>query len=66
MTFFMLLQRRVLVFPNGESITRAVYVWGETLGQLLENSAQRLGMRRAGKYIYDMNGQTVSVEKRLM
>lgn len=55
-----MLQKRVLVFPNGESPSRAVYVWGESLPQLLYNAAQRLNIRREVKYLFDLTGDLVS------
>ncbi|ELU06637.1 hypothetical protein CAPTEDRAFT_220130 [Capitella teleta] len=51
--------KRVLVFPNGENLERAVYVWGESLDQLLDNSTTRLNLRKPAKYVFDLNGSVV-------
>ena len=53
------LQKRALIFPNGESITRAVYVWGESIQEILDNAGTRLNLRKPGKYLYNMDGQQV-------
>ena len=59
--FFFNLQKRVLVFPNGESIERAQYVWGESLEQLLDNSNTRLDLKKPARYIFTLEGVHVSV-----
>ena len=40
-------------------MTRAVYVWGETMQEILDNAATRLNMRKTGKYLYTVDGQQV-------
>ena len=51
------LQKRVLVHAAGEPPSKAAYVWGESLGQLLDNSTVRLNMSKPAKYIYTQNGE---------
>ena len=50
-TFFSINRKRVLIFPNGESITRAVYVWGESIQEILDNAAARLNLHKPGKIL---------------
>lgn len=52
--------KRILVFPNGESIEFAQYVWGETIVQILDNSTTRLNLRKAARYIYTLEGVLAS------
>ena len=54
-------QKRVVVFPNGESIERAQYVWGESLEQLLDNSNTRLDLKKPARYIFTLEGIHVSI-----
>ncbi len=53
-------QKRLLVFPNGESPDRGQYVWGESIGQILDNATSRLNLRKPAKYIFNMEGELVS------
>ncbi|XP_069133406.1 doublecortin domain-containing protein 1-like [Argopecten irradians] len=52
--------KRVLVYPNGESVERATYVWGDTIHQLLDSAKLRLGMWQPAKYLYNMEGQLMT------
>ncbi|XP_064634273.1 doublecortin domain-containing protein 1-like isoform X2 [Lineus longissimus] len=51
--------RRVQVYPNGESLSRAVYVWGESLAQILDNATMRLNLRKHGKILFDVTGKQI-------
>ncbi|XP_061182929.1 doublecortin domain-containing protein 1-like [Saccostrea echinata] len=51
--------KRVMVFPNGESVERAVYVWGETLEEILDNATIKLGLWGQARIIYNMEGKKV-------
>lgn len=51
--------KRILVFPNGENVELAQYVWGETINQILDNSTTRLNLRKAAKYIFTLEGNLV-------
>ncbi|CAH1787762.1 unnamed protein product [Owenia fusiformis] len=51
--------KRVMIFPNGESIKRAVYVWGESLQQLLNNATLRLNLRKDAKILYHILGHKI-------
>jgi hypothetical protein len=51
------------VFPNGENLERAVYVWGETMEQLLDNSTTRLNLRKPAKFVFDLNGRVVGLKR---
>nr|XP_022337319.1 uncharacterized protein LOC111133328 isoform X2 [Crassostrea virginica] len=51
--------KRVLVYPNGESVERALYVWGETLEEILDNATIKLGMWGQARIIYNMEGKKV-------
>ncbi|XP_076116553.1 doublecortin domain-containing protein 1-like isoform X1 [Mytilus galloprovincialis] len=52
--------KRVMVYPNGESLERAVYVWGNTIEELLDNSTAKLGMWQKARFIYTMEGKLVT------
>lgn len=49
-----------MVYPNGESLERAVYVWGNTVEEILDNSTAKLGMWQKARLIYTMEGKLVS------
>ncbi|XP_060074536.1 doublecortin domain-containing protein 1-like [Ylistrum balloti] len=51
--------KRVLVYPNGESVERATYVWGDTIEQVLDSAKLRLGMWQPAKYLYNMEGRLI-------
>ena len=53
------LQKRVMVYPNGESCERAVTVWGEGLGALLEAATAKLGLWRNARALYTLDGSKV-------
>ncbi|XP_041366917.1 doublecortin domain-containing protein 1-like [Gigantopelta aegis] len=48
--------KRVMVYPNGESLERAVYVWGETLEEILDLATVKLDMWKQAKYIFTSEG----------
>lgn len=48
-----------MVFPNGESVERAVYVWGETLEEILDSATIKLGLWGQAKIVYNMEGKKV-------
>ena len=48
------------VFPNGEDVKQAVYVWGESLQQILENASMRLQLRKVARKLYTLDGSLVS------
>lgn len=50
----------MLVFPNGEKVELAQYVWGETLAQLLDNGATRLNLNKPAKHLFTIDGELVS------
>jgi len=52
-------QKRLLIFPNGEAIESAQYVWGETVSQILYNSVMRLGLNKQPKYLFTLDGRLV-------
>lgn len=52
--------KRVMVYPNGESLERAVYVWGNTLEEILDNSTAKLGMWQKARLIYTMEGKLIT------
>lgn len=50
-------RKRVSVFPNGESSSRrAVFVWGESIDDLLSAATTRLNLIRPARRLYDANG----------
>ena len=51
----------MIVFPNGDSLTKAAYVWGESLHQLLDNATTRLNLRKHGKFLFTLDGELVSI-----
>ena len=57
---FCLLQKRVLVYPNGEYLERAVYAWGESMAQILDNANVRLNLRKEGRCLFNIEGHLVS------
>ena len=52
-------QKRVLVHPAGQPVSKAAYVWGETIGQILDNSSVRHNLAKPAKYLYTQDGQMV-------
>ncbi|XP_074660217.1 doublecortin domain-containing protein 1-like isoform X2 [Tubulanus polymorphus] len=51
--------KRVLAYPNGESIHRAVYVWGESFQQIVDNATMRLNLKKSVKILYDVTGRVL-------
>ena len=51
----------MLAYVNGEPISRAQYIWGSDLEQILQNATSRLNIRRAAKVIFSLHGQQVNV-----
>jgi hypothetical protein len=51
--------KRILVFPNGEKIEMAQYVWGESMSQILDNSTTRLNLSKPAKCIFTIDGNLV-------
>ncbi|KAK3103714.1 hypothetical protein FSP39_021266 [Pinctada imbricata] len=51
--------KRVMVYPNGESVERALYVWGESIEEILECSTIKLNMWAQAKYLFDMEGNKI-------
>ncbi|XP_071104619.1 doublecortin domain-containing protein 1-like [Haliotis cracherodii] len=51
--------KRVQVYPNGESLERALYVWGETLDQLLESSTHKLTLWRKAQMFFTSDGKLI-------
>ncbi|XP_059150633.1 doublecortin domain-containing protein 1-like [Physella acuta] len=51
--------KRVLVYPNGESVERSIYVWGSSLEEILDNATFKLSLRKQAKIIYTVEGQRV-------
>ena len=56
-----LLQKRIMVYPNGESVERATYIWGDTLDQLLNNASLRLNLWQPAKRLFTMEGKEVTL-----
>ncbi len=54
------LQKRVLAYPNGVSLERAVYIWGENLDQLLESATQKLNLWKKAQIVFTSDGKLVS------
>ena len=52
-------QKRVMVYPNGESLERAVYVWGNTVEEILDNATMKLGMWQRARLLFSMEGKLV-------
>lgn len=50
-----------MIYPNGESVERAVYVWGETLEEIMDNATIKLGLWAPAKIIYNMEGKKVRI-----
>ena len=50
-----------MVYPNGESVERAVYIWGDSLDQLLDSASMRLNLWQPAKKFYTMEGKAVSL-----
>ena len=59
--FILFLQKRIMVYPNGESVERAVYIWGDSLDQLLDSASMRLNLWQPAKKFYTMEGKAVSL-----
>lgn len=50
-----------MIYPNGESVEKAVYVWGETLEEIMDNATIKLGLWAPAKIIYNMEGKKVCI-----
>ena len=53
------LQKRIQVYPNGESPEHAVMVWGESLTELLDNTTLKLGLWKKAKCFFTEEGKQV-------
>ncbi|KAL5007685.1 hypothetical protein ScPMuIL_016491 [Solemya velum] len=53
------IMKRVLVFPNGETELRAVYVWGENMDQIFESATTKLNMWQRAKYMFNSQGKLI-------
>ncbi|XP_052801857.1 doublecortin domain-containing protein 1-like [Mya arenaria] len=52
--------KRVQVYPNGESIERTTYIWGDSFQQLLDNASMRLNLWQPAKRLFNMEGKEVT------
>ncbi|ESO97509.1 hypothetical protein LOTGIDRAFT_152600 [Lottia gigantea] len=50
---------RVMVYPNGESSERAVYINAENLEQILENATLKLNLWKKAKLIFNEEGKQI-------
>ncbi|XP_076817747.1 doublecortin domain-containing protein 1-like isoform X1 [Clavelina lepadiformis] len=53
-------RKRVLVYLNGDSSKRALYVWGESMSEILADATVRLGMHRRARFLYAEDGSKVT------
>ncbi|XP_033106112.1 doublecortin domain-containing protein 1-like [Anneissia japonica] len=51
--------KRVLVYRNGEYPEKATYVWGNSMGNLLQESTGRLSMHMPAKRVFTASGQQI-------
>ncbi|XP_053391549.1 doublecortin domain-containing protein 1-like [Mercenaria mercenaria] len=52
--------KRILAYPNGESVERATYIWGESFQQLLDSATMRLNLWQPAKRFFTMEGKEVT------
>jgi len=52
-------QKRVQVYPNGESVERTTYIWGDSFQQLLDSATMRLNLWQPAKRFFTMEGKEV-------
>ncbi|XP_071477073.1 doublecortin domain-containing protein 1-like [Diadema antillarum] len=52
-------RKRVLVYKNGASPEKAVYVWGSTLEELLKEATVKLTMHKAASQLYTKAGAPI-------
>lgn len=50
-----------MIYLNGESVERVVYVWGEILEEIMDNVIIKLGLWVLVKIIYNMEGKKVCI-----
>lgn len=50
-----------MVYPNGESLERAIYIWGGSLDDLLDNATAKLGMWQKARFLFTMEGKLVGL-----
>lgn len=50
-----------MIYLNGESVERVVYVWGEILEEIMDNVIIKLGFWVLVKIIYNMEGKKVCI-----
>lgn len=53
--------KRLMVYPNGESLERATYVWGDNIEQILMGATLRLGLWAQARYLFNMEGRRVNI-----
>lgn len=50
-----------MIYLNGESVERVVYVWGEILEEIMDNVIIKLGLWVLVKIIFNMEGKKVCI-----
>jgi len=49
-----------MTYPNGESVERATYIWGDTFQQLLDSASMRLNLWQPARRFFTLEGKEVS------
>ena len=51
-----------MVYPNGESMERSIYVWGASIDEILDSATSKLGLWKNARILYTLEGKMVSPE----
>ncbi|CAL1540465.1 unnamed protein product [Lymnaea stagnalis] len=51
--------KRVRVYPNGQSLERAIYVWGGSMQEILDSATAKLSFWKQAKIVYNQNGDRI-------
>ncbi|RUS69865.1 hypothetical protein EGW08_022371 [Elysia chlorotica] len=49
-----------MVYPNGETMERSIYVWGASLDEILDSATSKLGLWKNARILYTLEGQQIS------
>ncbi|KAH3884070.1 doublecortin domain-containing protein 1-like [Dreissena polymorpha] len=52
--------KRIQAYPNGESVERATYIWGDTFQQLLDSATFRLNLWQPARRFFTLEGNEVT------
>nr|CAB3263220.1 uncharacterized protein LOC104266468 [Phallusia mammillata] len=54
------IKKRVMIYQKGDSVRKAAYVWGESIGEILADATVRLGMAKDARSLYNEEGMRIT------